>query len=77
MRRRSEPHHETLLQDIASAGQHIAQSDAHISKQETLIAGLDRYGHDTSVARALLNTMRDTRVLHLRYRGRILKELAR
>ena len=70
-------HRETLLRDIASAGQHIAQSDAHISKQEALIAGLDRDGNDTSVARALLNTMRDTRVLHLQHRGRILKELAR
>ena len=68
---------ETLLRDFASAGQHIAQSDAHIAKQEAVIAKLDHDGHDTSVARALLNTMRDTRVLHLQHRGRILKELAR
>jgi hypothetical protein len=68
---------ETLLRDIASAGQHIAQSDAHISKQEALIAELDRDGHDTTVARALLDTMRDMRVLHLQHRGRILTELAR
>ncbi len=68
---------ETLLRDFASAGQHVAQSDAHILKQEALIAELDRDGHDTSVARALLDSMRDTRALHIQHRGRLLKELAR
>ena len=68
---------ETLLRDLTSAGQHVAQSEAHILKQEALIAELDRDGHDTSVARALLDGMRDSRALHIQHRGRLLKELAR
>ena len=67
---------ETLLRDLTSAGQHVAQSEAHILKQEALIAELDRDAHDTSAARALLDTMRETRALHIQHRDRLLNELA-
>jgi hypothetical protein len=54
---------------------HIAQGDTHLVKQETLIVKLDRDGHDTTDALALLATMRATQALHLQDRERILAEL--
>lgn len=65
-----------LLQHLALAERHISQGETHLAKQEALISTLDRDGHDTTEAWALLTTMRATQALHLEDRDRILAELA-
>jgi hypothetical protein len=65
-----------LLQHLALAERHVALGEAHLARQEALIARLDRDGHDTTDACAILTTMRHTQALHLEDRNRILAELA-
>jgi hypothetical protein len=65
-----------LLQHLAVADRHVAQGEAHLARQEALISELDRDGHNTTDAWALLKTMRNTQALHLQDRDRILAELA-
>lgn len=67
---------ENLLQQLVEAERHIAQSEEHISTQEGLIAELDRDGHDTTEARAILDTLRQTQAVHRQDVARILKSLA-
>jgi hypothetical protein len=64
-----------LLQHLAEAKRHVAQGEAHLAKQEAIVAELDRDGHDTTAARAVLATLRDTQSLHKQGRDRILREL--
>ena len=66
---------EILLQHLVLAERHIAQGKAHLIRQETLVAELDRNGHDTKEAEAILATLRQTQALHLQDRDRILSEL--
>ena len=62
-------------QHLAEAERHIAQGADHVIKQESLIAELDRDGHDTTEAKKVLATLRETQALHVEGRDRILKEL--
>ncbi|MBR0714058.1 hypothetical protein [Bradyrhizobium liaoningense] len=64
-----------LLQHLAIAERHVAKGEAHLAKQEALVAELDRDGHDTTGALAVLYTMRQTQRLHEQERDRILAEL--
>ena len=64
-----------LLQHLAQAERHVARGNEHISRQETLIAKMDRHGHDTVDARKLLDTLRKTQALHRQDVGRLLREL--
>jgi hypothetical protein len=65
----------TLLQQLAEAEHHMAEGRRHLTHQETIIAALDRDGHDTTDALALLATMRETQALHQQERDRILRKL--
>ncbi len=65
-----------LLQHLAQAERHVAEGERHLVRQEELIAELDRDGHDTKDARAILQTLRTSQALHLQDRDRILRELA-
>jgi|HubBroStandDraft_6_1064221.scaffolds.fasta_scaffold351278_2 hypothetical protein len=44
---------------LSMAQRHVAEGEAHVARQETLIAGLDRDGHTelAAEARALLTTL--------------------
>jgi Spy/CpxP family protein refolding chaperone len=69
------PRRENLLRQLVEAERHVAESEEHVSTQEGLIAELDRDGHDTTEAKALLETMRQTQALHRQDVVRILKSL--
>jgi hypothetical protein len=60
---------------LVQAERHIAQGAEAITRQESLIAQLDRDGHKTREARKVLATMRETQALHVESRDRILREL--
>ena len=64
-----------LLRNLAQAERHVARGNEHISRQESLIAEMDRRGHDTVDARRLLDTLRKTQALHREDVGRLLREL--
>ena len=64
-----------LLRNLAQAERHVARGNEHISRQESLIAEMDRRGHDTVDARRLLDTLRETQALHRQDVGRLLREL--
>ena len=64
-----------VLRHLAEVERHIVQGETHLAKQSALIAELERRGHDTRGAQAVLTTMRETQALHLQDRERILREL--
>ena len=57
---------------LAEVERHIARGVAHLARQAALIAQLDRDGHDTELARAIFDTLRETLVLHQQDRERML-----
>jgi hypothetical protein len=63
------------LQHLAEAEQHIARGAQHISDQELRIEDFDHCGHDSTLARSLLETFRLIQVQHIAHRDRILREL--
>lgn len=65
-----------LLQSLAQAEKHVALGEKHITRQESLIAELDRDGHDTNGARDVLATLLQSQAIHLESRARILRELS-
>jgi hypothetical protein len=66
---------DTLLQHLAETERHIAQGEKHVTRQEVIVAELDRDGHRTDEAKALLATMRQTLAVYLESRTCILREL--
>jgi hypothetical protein len=62
----------TLQQHLAQAERHIARGVVHLARQRELIAELDRAGHDTEEARAILDTLMETQILHLQDRELLL-----
>ena len=48
-----------LLRHLAEVERHIVQGETHLAKQSALIAELERHGHDTRGAQAVLTTMRE------------------
>ena len=67
---------QTMLKHLAMVERHVAEGEIRLSRQRALIAELDRDGHDTADARAILATIRETQRLHVEDRDRILKELS-
>lgn len=63
-----------LLRHLADAERHIARGVVHLARQEALIAQLEQDGQDSQTARAILATLRETQVLHLRERERLLEK---
>ena len=60
---------------LAEAERHIAFGAQRISNQEVRIAELEIQGHDSTLARSLLQTFRLTQAKHVAHRDRILREL--
>jgi hypothetical protein len=46
-----------VLRHLAEAERHIVQGETHLARQFALIAELERRGHDTRCAQAVLTTM--------------------
>ncbi|MGV7218554.1 hypothetical protein, partial [Bradyrhizobium sp. UFLA05-112] len=63
------------LAELAEAEKRVALGERHIVQQEQRIAELDRDGHDTRDAFALLDTFRQTQVQHVAHRDFILIRL--
>jgi hypothetical protein len=64
-----------LLEHLAQAERHVAQGRTHLARQEALIADLERDGHDTKDASAILATLRETQTQHILNLARLLKAL--
>ena len=64
------------LQHLAKAERNVAGGEHRISEQELRIADLDCRGHDTTLARSLLETFRVTQAQYIALRDHILRELA-
>jgi len=64
-----------LLDHLKQAEQHVALGKGHVALQQRLIADLERDGHDTTDARALLKQFEEIQVLHLEHHDRLLREL--
>ena len=62
-----------LQQHLAQAERHIAQGVVHLARQRVLITELHRAGHDTDEARAILDSLMETQVLHQQDRERLLR----
>lgn len=58
---------------LADIERHIADGDHRIARQRALVAAMQRDGHDRlSEAKALLDSLIEGQVLHVRYRERTL-----
>jgi hypothetical protein len=67
---------QSRIEQLAQAERHASEGARLLAKQETLIAELNRDGHDTARALKMLVTMRNTQALHQQDVERILRELA-
>jgi hypothetical protein len=64
-----------LKRHLAQANVHVETGRKHIVRQRKVIAKLERGGHDTKQARALLD-QEELQAMHIADRERILRELA-
>jgi len=71
------PHEHILREPLAQAEEHIAQGEAHLSKQRRIIADLEEHGHDTKRARDFLKELEQVQELHLADKERVARELER
>jgi len=67
----------TIAGQLALAERHVAEGRRHIEMQRNIVAGRERDGHDTALARRLLATLQDTQALHIGDRDRLRRELDR
>jgi hypothetical protein len=66
-----------VLDHLALAEQHIADGKTTIERQQTLIAELERGGHETTRSRELLSQFLQTQKMHEEDRKRLRRELAK
>jgi hypothetical protein len=64
-----------LTNHLAKAERHVAQANVIIGRQRSLVAELERDGHDTAAARGLLATFLDIQRLQEEDLARITREL--
>jgi hypothetical protein len=65
----------TISAHLEEAERHARQGAIHVANQRNLIADLERGGHDTTDARALLRQFEDLQELHVADRDRLRQEL--
>jgi hypothetical protein len=70
------PERRTPQEKLAEADQHIATAEELISRQQSVVAELERDGHDVETARDLLQAMTDSLAEMHRHRAIIEAELA-
>jgi hypothetical protein len=68
---------EMLQRHLAQAEQHIETGRKHIARQHEIITELERDGHETTMARALLDQFEQSQAIHIADRERILRELGK
>ena len=66
---------ETDLAHFASAEKAVIEGERHIQHQEQVVAELDRDGHNTAEALALLATFRKIQAQHVPHRDFLLRNL--
>lgn len=64
-----------LIDHLIKAERHIAKGDRILAQQRALIHELERDGHDSSAARALLHSMEELQALHFADRDRVRGEI--
>lgn len=67
---------EMLRQHLAKAEEHVLLANKHVGRQRTLIAELERDGHNTAEARKLLEQFVTLQRMHIVARDRLAKELS-
>jgi hypothetical protein len=65
------------LADLQQVEDHIAEGEAHIRRQRQIVAELERDGHDTALAKDLLEIFEATLINHIALRDRLVEELRR
>ena len=65
-----------ILQHLKQAEGHVRQGEIHVTNQRLLVETLERDGHDTTQARALLKEFIELQALHVADRDRLRGELA-
>ncbi|WP_084801773.1 hypothetical protein [Bradyrhizobium sp. Ec3.3] len=63
------------LQHLEQAERHLLRGEQNVSDQEQRIEDLEHHGHDTTLARALLETFLRTQMQFVAHRAQILREL--
>ncbi len=61
--------------DLAQAERHVRLGEQHLALQRQLIAELERDGHDTVQAKAILRAFEETQALHIQHRDRLRRKL--
>lgn len=61
--------------DLARAERHVEEGERRIARQRELIDFLFASGHDTKLARALLQTFEDMQIMYLADRDRLHNKL--
>ena len=64
-----------ILDHLAQSREQVALGEKHIARQHEIISELDRDGHGTTEARALLVQFEEMQVEHVKHRDRLEKEL--
>ncbi|WP_143199261.1 hypothetical protein [Bradyrhizobium sp. NAS80.1] len=59
------------LQHLEQAEHHLLRGEQNVSDQEQLIEVLERHGHDTALARALLETFLCTQTQFVAHRDQL------
>ncbi len=65
-----------ILEHLAQAEEHVVLAQEHVQQQRDLVARLEHDGHDTTMARALLEQFEKFLAMHISDRDRLAKELA-
>jgi hypothetical protein len=65
-----------LLDHLAQANDHVERGEKHVRRQRELIGELERDGHDSTSAKALLVQFEQILAMHKTDRDRIARELA-
>lgn len=65
-----------ILGYLQAAEEHVANGERQIARHSELISTLERAGHDTTSATALLRELEQTQIQHVAERDRLRAELA-
>jgi len=65
-----------IRRDLRQAEKHIRTGEAEAEQQRRIVEALERHGHDSRTARALLKTFEDLQATHVAGRDAIAHELA-
>ena len=65
-----------IMENLAKAEEHVVLGQEHVWNQRKLVSRLERDGHDTTTARALLGLFENLLALHIEDRDRLARDLA-